>query len=186
MLPEISEIGKRRRRLGVTQTQLAKLAGVSQSLIAKIEASKVDPSFSNVKRLSDALEELEKHERASAKDILTSSIISVKKSDLVSGAIKLIQSKGISQLPVMDGEHIIGSFSEGTVTELLASGTDFSRLSKMRVGQVMDEPFPTVREDTPITAITPLLQYNSAVLVMRSGKMQGIITKANLLKAIRK
>src|SRR3989338_3454114 len=52
MLPELSEIGKRRRRLGVTQTQLAKLAGVSQSLIAKIEAGKVYPHFFKFNRLS--------------------------------------------------------------------------------------------------------------------------------------
>jgi len=186
MLPELSEIGKRRRRLGVTQTQLAKLAGVSQSLIAKIEAGKVDPSFSNFRRLSDSLEELEQSESVSAKDIMTGSINAVKKTDLVSAAIKLIQSKGISQLPVMDGEHLIGSFSEGTITELLASGTDSSKLSKMSVGQVMDEPFPTVREDTPISAITPLLQHNPAVVVVRGGKGRGIITKADLLKAVRK
>ncbi|MDO8340265.1 MAG: CBS domain-containing protein [Candidatus Burarchaeum sp.] len=186
MLPEISELGKRRRRLGVTQTQLAKLAGVSQSLIAKIERGRVDPSFSNVKRLSDALEVLERRESVSAKDIMTGSIISVRKSELVSGAIKLIQSNGISQLPVMDGEHLIGSFSEGTITELLASGTDSSKLSKMTVVQVMDEPFPTVREDTPISAISPLLQHNSAVVVVRGGKGRGIITKADLLKAVRK
>ncbi len=186
MLPEISELGKRRRRLGVTQTQLAKLAGVSQSLIAKIEAGKVDPSFSNVKRLSDALEDLEKRESVSAKDIMTGLIIFVKKSELVSGAIKLIQSKGISQLPVMDGDRLAGSFSEATITALLASGTDSSKLSKMSVEQVMDEPFPTVSEDTPISAISPLLQHNSAVVVMRGGRGRGIITKADLLKAVRK
>ncbi|MBW2992073.1 helix-turn-helix domain-containing protein, partial [Candidatus Woesearchaeota archaeon] len=35
---EISEIKEIRKKLGLTQSQLSKKAGVSQSLIAKIEA----------------------------------------------------------------------------------------------------------------------------------------------------
>jgi len=41
MLPPIEEIAKKRRILGLTQKQLAKLAGVSQSLIAKLESQKI-------------------------------------------------------------------------------------------------------------------------------------------------
>ena len=38
MLPKLEEISKRRRVLGLSQKHLARLAGVSQSMIAKIEA----------------------------------------------------------------------------------------------------------------------------------------------------
>ncbi|VVC04049.1 CBS domain protein [Candidatus Burarchaeum australiense] len=186
MLPELVELGKRRKRLGVTQTRLAKLAGVSQSLVAKMERGSADPSYSNVKKLLDALEALERRESISAKDIMTSSVIEVKKSDPVSHAIRIIQSKGISQLPVMEGRQMVGSFSEATVTSLLVSGADSAKLSKMSVGQTMDEPFPTISESTPLSAITPLLQHNGAVLVVRGAVCKGIIAKADLLKAIRK
>jgi predicted transcriptional regulator len=40
MLPRLDEISKRRRVLGLSQKHLAHLAGVSQSMIAKIEAGK--------------------------------------------------------------------------------------------------------------------------------------------------
>ena len=51
MIAEITEIKIMRKRHGLTQTQLAKLSGVSQSLIAKLEAGIIDPSYSNVKKM---------------------------------------------------------------------------------------------------------------------------------------
>src|SRR3989338_5241600 len=51
MIAEITEIKIMRKRHGLTQTQLAKLSGVSQSLIAKLEAGIIDPSYSNVKKI---------------------------------------------------------------------------------------------------------------------------------------
>src|SRR3989442_5090468 len=56
MLPSLGEIPKKRKELGLTQSRLAVSAGVSQSIIAKIEAGSVDPSYSVVQRLFSALE----------------------------------------------------------------------------------------------------------------------------------
>ncbi|MBU4502216.1 MAG: helix-turn-helix domain-containing protein, partial [Nanoarchaeota archaeon] len=47
----LEEIKIRRNKIGLTQTQLARLAGVSQSLIAKIESKKIDPTFSKTKSI---------------------------------------------------------------------------------------------------------------------------------------
>ena len=41
----IDRISKIRKQLGLTQIQLANLAGVSQSLIAKLESGRIDPSY---------------------------------------------------------------------------------------------------------------------------------------------
>jgi len=54
MLPELSEIKARRKQLGITQEELAELAEVSQSLIAKIENSSIIPTYDRVKRIFDA------------------------------------------------------------------------------------------------------------------------------------
>jgi len=48
----------------------------------------------------------------------------------------------------------------------------------------MGQCLPTVNEDTPLSAITPLLQHENAVIVMKAGRPQGIITKADLLKVV--
>ncbi|RLI81888.1 XRE family transcriptional regulator, partial [Archaeoglobales archaeon] len=59
MFPEIDEIRKRRKRLGISQKKLAELVGVSQPLIARIESGKFDPKLSLVKKILKTLEEIE-------------------------------------------------------------------------------------------------------------------------------
>ena len=51
MFPKLNEISKKRKILGLTQSELAKLAGVSQSLIAKLESGKIEPSYTKVKTI---------------------------------------------------------------------------------------------------------------------------------------
>jgi riboflavin synthase len=58
-LPDISQIASFRRRLGVTQKRIAIESGVSQSLISKIEAGRVVPTYDNAKLIIDALERIE-------------------------------------------------------------------------------------------------------------------------------
>jgi riboflavin synthase len=58
-LPDISQIASFRRRLGVTQKRIAIESGVSQSLISKIEAGRVVPTYENAKLIIDALERIE-------------------------------------------------------------------------------------------------------------------------------
>jgi len=59
MFPPLEEIAKKRRMLGLKQAEIAKLAGVSQSLIAKLESGKIDSSYTKVKTIFDTLERLE-------------------------------------------------------------------------------------------------------------------------------
>ena len=47
-LMDLSEIKRLRGKLGITQSELAKRAGVSQALIARIENKSVDPRYSKV------------------------------------------------------------------------------------------------------------------------------------------
>ena len=55
---ELSEIKKIRKNLGLTQTQLSKRANVSQSLIAKIESGKIDPTFTKTKKIFEHIKGL--------------------------------------------------------------------------------------------------------------------------------
>jgi len=57
---ELSEIKRLRQKVGLSQTALAKKAGVSQAHIAKIESGKVDPRFSTVEKILQCLKEEEK------------------------------------------------------------------------------------------------------------------------------
>lgn len=184
MLPSLEDIAKKRKMLGLTQKQLAKLAGVSQSLIAKLEAHKISPSYDKVKAIFDALESLEIRTELRATDVFHNTVVGIQKNEPLSKAVKLMMDHGYSQLPVFNGENVVGSVSEKAILEQMASGKDFTQISQLSVEDVMEEGFPHVGKRTPLKLISDLLQVYPAVLVSERGKAVGIITKADLLKVL--
>ena len=184
MLPSIEEVAKKRRIMGLTQQKLARLAGVSQSLIAKLESQKIDPSYTKVKAIFDALERLQTETEVRAEDVLHNEVVGVQKIDPVSKAVQTMANYGYSQLPVFDGEHAVGSISEKTIIGKVSAGKDLNQISKRSVGDVMEEAFPQVGEEAPLPLISSLLHVYPAVLISKKGKVVGIVTKADLLKML--
>ncbi len=48
----------------------------------------------------------------------------------------------------------------------------------------MDEAFPLVAEDTPISLMVPLLQHFQAILTTKKGRVTGIVTNADLVRML--
>ncbi|MHA2339938.1 MAG: CBS domain-containing protein [Candidatus Hodarchaeales archaeon] len=57
-------------------------------------------------------------------------------------------------------------------------------VSDYLVEGVMEDSFPIIPEDLPLSSIISLLKSNFAVLVTKKEQVLGIITKADLLKVI--
>jgi predicted transcriptional regulator len=184
MLPPLEEIAQKRRLLGLKQAELAKLAGVSQSLIAKLESGKIDSSYTKVKTIFEALEKLEVQTKIQAGKVLHKEIVEVQKNEPVSKVVQLMKSHGYSQLPVFDGKQPVGSISEKTILNQILSGKDLDQISTLPTEEVMEEVFPQVGADAPLSLISSLLQVYSAVLVSKKGTVVGIITKADLLRML--
>ncbi len=184
MFPPLEEIAKKRRQLGLKQSELAKLAGVSQSLIAKLEAGKIDASYKKVKTIFDVLEKLETKTKIQAGKVLHPKPISVQTTDPVSKVVQLMRKHGYSQLPVFDGKQSVGSISEKTILRQILNGRDFDQIASLSASEIMEEAFPQVAEDAPLPLISSLLQAYSAVLVYTKGTVAGIVTKADLLRIL--
>lgn len=183
MLPQLDEIPKKRKALGLTQSRLAQLAGVSQSIIAKIESGTVDPSYSIAKRLVEALEkESIQVSRPRVSEIMSRPVISVSKTQLVRDAVDMMRKRGYSQLPVFDGNRCVGSISEKTILDRAARGEPLESLLNNRVRDIMDSPLPMVNDDTPLEMVLGLLQGNYGVLVTKGESTIGILTKSDILK----
>lgn len=183
MLPQLDEIPKKRKSLGLTQSKLAQLAGVSQSIIAKIESGTVDPSYSIAKRLVEALEkESIQVSRPRVSEIMSRPVISVSKTQLVRDAVDTMRKRGYSQLPVFDGNRCVGSISEKTILDRAARGEPLESLLNNRVRDIMDSPLPMVNDDTPLEMVLGLLQGNYGVLVTKGESTIGILTKSDILK----
>jgi predicted transcriptional regulator len=184
MFPTLEDIAKRRRQLGLKQSELAKAAGVSQSLIAKLEAGTIDSSYTKVKTIFDVLDRLEFKTKVQAEKILHNDVLSIQKDQPISEVVKIMKDHGYSQLPVFNGKQSVGSISEKAILRQILSGKEFEQISKLPTEDIMEEAFPQINEDAPLSLITSLLQTYSAVLVSKKGEVVGIITKADLLRML--
>jgi predicted transcriptional regulator len=184
MLPSLDEIVRRRKGLGLNQIELARLVGVSQSFVAKVESKKINPSYILTKEIFDTLENLERKREEKAKEIMHEKVVGIGKDETLSKAAKLMNESGYSQLPVFSDKRAVGSISEKALLDQILKLGDPSKLSKVTVEEVMEEVFPQIDETTPLTVISSLLQYSSATLVTRKGLVTGIVTKADLLKMV--
>jgi predicted transcriptional regulator len=183
LLPELSEISRLRKKFKITQTELAKKAGVSQSLIARLEMGRVDPRYSKVANVFRALNELKGREIL-AKELMTSGVVGVQTTDSMEETARIMKKRNVSQMPVFDKKKVVGSIWERIILDEIAKGRDMQDFSHRRVEEFMEQPFPIMSMDTPLTTISSLLEHNTAVLVMERGDIKGIITNANLLKVV--
>jgi predicted transcriptional regulator len=177
---ELTEIKKIRKSLGLTQTELAKRANVSQSLIAKIESEKIDPTFTKTKKIFETLNDLEKKEEIKAKDVMNKKIINVLPSDNINDSVNKMKKFGISQMPVIDNHKAIGLVSESTLLDALMNKKD------KKISDIMEEAPPIVSKTASVQIISNLLRHYPMILVSESGKLTGLITKADLLNKLYK
>jgi predicted transcriptional regulator len=184
MFPTLEEIAKKRRQLGLKQTELAKLAGVSQSLIAKLESGKIDSSYTKVKTIFDVLDRLEAKTKIQEEKVVPNQVTGIQKDEPVSKVVRMMKDHGYSQIPVFCGKQSVGSILEKTILRQILAGKDLAQISKLSTEDIMEEAFPQVSDDAPLSLISSLLQTYSAVLVAKKGNVTGIITKADLLRMV--
>jgi predicted transcriptional regulator len=177
VITHIEEIAKIRKSLSMTQNQLAKISGISQSAIAKIESKKMEPSFSLIKKISSALESKKEKSSLKAKNIMHTPVTSIKFSESIDSIIKIMKKKGYSQLPVEQEGKIIGTITESALLDAITQG-------KKKAYEVMLDAPPIISKETNLEAIAGMLKHFPMLLVSENGKIKGVITKSDLLSNI--
>lgn len=141
-----------------------------------------------------------------ARDVMSTPVISVTEDASVADVARLLLSKGISGVPVLDaGGRLVGIVSEGDLVRRVESGTErtpswwlrvfgdgedqvreYAKTHGRRVRDVMSREVTTVREETPIAEIAELLERRriKRVPVVRGDEVVGIVSRANLLQAL--
>jgi cystathionine beta-synthase len=97
----------------------------------------------------------------------------------LSEAIRLFQSTGISQLPVLHDGKPVGSIQEVTLARILH---DHSDPDQVAVGDVMVRSLPQLETTVHLDeAYRLLLAGNSGVLATQDGQVIDIITRIDLV-----
>jgi len=177
---QLSEIRPLRRKLGLTQQQLARAANVSQSLVAKVESGLVDPSYSAARQLFAALRSFERKQEPSAKELMQMRLVTCRADEKLTLAIAKMQKGALSQLPVLEQGQVVGMLTERAIIKGMAR----IRHGATIVREIMEDAPPIVPPETPRKVLAEILGHFSLVLVKGKGKVKGIVTKADLLRTI--
>jgi cystathionine beta-synthase len=106
-------------------------------------------------------------------------LVSIDPGATVADAIGLMQSKGISQLPVLQEGKAVGSIQEVTLARVLH---DMGDPAAVKVGDVMAKPLPTMESSVHLDeAYRLLLSGHSGVLAVSDGKVVDIVTRIDLV-----
>lgn len=177
-LPTPEDLRERRNELELTQSELADHAEVSQPLIARIEGGDVDPRLSTLRRIVNALDEAEGG-ILRASDVMNSPVVSVEPDDSVHESKELMDEKGYSQVPVVrDGspQGLIGNSDIRQRPE--------ENVGDLPVAEVMHESIATVEPEATIDEVDAYLNHNAAVMVVDNAETVGVITEADIAKAV--
>lgn len=109
-------------------------------------------------------------------------IITIAATARVIEAIELLKAHNISQVPVTEGDRVVGSIREATVIEALING---ETAREKEVSDIMEKPFPVVERSAPADQIFTLLSHATpAVLVPDETGTHRIVTKWDLLQLV--
>ena len=141
-------------------------------------------------------------------DVMTPNVITVDPDTLVQDLAKLLSERNISGAPVVDKTGgIVGIVSEGDLLHRSELGTerhtqkrrawwlehfaselarDYVKSHGRTVKDIMTRDVATVSEDTELADIATLLETKriKRVPVLRDGKIVGIVSRANLVRAL--
>jgi predicted transcriptional regulator len=180
-LPRPEDIRRLRKDASLTQVELARLAKVSQSLIARIESGTVDPRVSTLRRVLEVITQcsIGKIPRATVSEVMCTPVISVQSTDSVHAAIELMEKHGVSQLPVLKNGSVVGTISEATVVRHLSSGEN---VFNSTVTEIMDESLAVVPPSLGVEEASELMSRGyPAILVVDKGRIVGIVTKIDII-----
>ncbi len=182
MLPRIDSIKQIRLKIGITQKTLATMTGVSTSMINQIESGRSQPSYETAKRIFDSLANLEgKSSSHKAGDFCSKDVVKLKPSNTLHDAIKKMHESSISQIPIFNGQELVGVISEDGIVRHLADIGE-AELKNAKLADTMEPVPPIVDYDTPANVLVPLIRYSKCILVSKKSKIIGIITASDTLK----
>jgi cystathionine beta-synthase len=110
----------------------------------------------------------------------TPHLVSVSPNHQVNDALQMMNTYGLSQIPVLEEGKSVGSLREGKLMSKLLENRD---LMQSKVFDVMEKGFPVVNEDIGIETAVKYLRSSPAILIEEYGRIVGIVTRHDVLNS---
>jgi cystathionine beta-synthase len=112
----------------------------------------------------------------------TPGLLAVQAADPLRKALAIVQSHDISQVPVFDGDRLVGTLYD---SEMFERVLEQPAALNLPASAVMAAPLPVVDRDTSVDEVTRLMAaHNPAVLVREQGVITGVLTRYDMLQFI--
>jgi CBS domain-containing protein len=143
-----------------------------------------------------------------ATDVMTTRVITVEPTTSVKDLAALLSERGISGVPVVEHDRVVGIVSEGDLLHRAETGTerrtqprrsrwfddrpreesarDYVKSHARKVKDVMTRKVISVAETAELAEVAAVMETNriKRVPVLHNGKLVGIISRANLVRAL--
>jgi cystathionine beta-synthase len=108
-----------------------------------------------------------------------SRLVAASAGDGIGTIIKLMKTHGISQLPVLDSDRLVGMISEvDLLNALLKDPGNVDR----PVVELVDQNYTLVPPDTPIHRLASIFSEGKVALVQEDGRISAVVTKIDLIE----
>ncbi len=129
--------------------------------------------------------EAAREERISVEAILKAkpreipAMIAVALNDPLTKAVELMRKFDVSQLPVIEEGHVLGTVHDDTImTKLLTKEASLTQ----SVQETMDQPLPTIEAGAEVAELyKQLTGSHNAVVVVQEGRAIGVLTKMDVI-----
>jgi cystathionine beta-synthase len=103
--------------------------------------------------------------------------------DTLQRAFQLMKLYDVSQLPVLEGDRVVGLLHE---SDLLLAVTDDMTRFRSPVREHMSKQLETLPIKTPIAALTPIFNRGLVAIVVDGDRFVGLVTRFDLLNSLRR
>jgi len=141
-----------------------------------------------------------------AMDVMTTAVVTVSPDSTVQDLAKLLSERGISGVPVVENGRLVGMISEGDLLHRAETGTErrtaprrwrwfdpgleearnYIKEHGRTVRDIMTREIISVGETTDLAEVATLMETKriKRVPVLRDGMLVGILSRANLVRAM--
>jgi cystathionine beta-synthase len=107
-------------------------------------------------------------------------LVSVPLAVTVEDAVNLMREHSISQVPVIEGDEVVGSISESEA-RILDILVEDPLVKRKPVAEYMEKPFPVIHEDAALTELAHHMDRHTQAILVRGATGYDIITKSDLI-----